>query len=39
MYYDCQIQNICSVKLQDWSVIIEKVSVLHQFDMLDVEEK
>lgn len=39
MYNDCQTQNICSVKLQDWSLITEKAHALHQSDTLYTEEK
>lgn len=31
--------SIYSVKLQDWSIITEKIYVLHHCDSLDMEEK
>lgn len=39
MYNDWQTLNICSVKIQGWSVITEKVYALHQSDTLHTEEK
>lgn len=38
MYNDHQTQNMCPVKLHDWSEIIEKVYALHQSDTLHTEE-
>lgn len=38
MYDDCQTQNMCPVKLQDWSEITEKVYALHQSYTLHTEE-
>lgn len=35
----CQTQNACSVKLQDWSVRTEEVYALHQSDTLHREKK